>query len=307
MPQPCQVLLFGTMGSIGESVRNSLARKGLDVRLVDFPQNVFRDEPGYRRELMKALAQYRPDMILPIGHPLALARLKPLLAGQVRIPIASEDKIVRLDGKLSASRLAARLHIPQPEIYDGIGEIERYPVIFKRDISFGGSGVFRPRSREALEKLAAHQPGMPYLIEEYVEGDDYSVDVLRWGGQCWASGYKTLAHQGQGPSRLRESVQVPLLCQWAAMMVEAVDYEGVCGMDFRRDLQGNWYFLECNPRFTGGIDTQIEAGFDIPYGYWRLASGLGVEGLERFSVNRFRGSPKGCAALFPGYDDLANW
>ncbi len=61
------------------------------------------------------------------------------------------------------------------------------------------------------------------------------------------------------------------------MMVETIDYEGVCGMDFRRDSQGNWYFLECNPRFTGGIDTQIAAGFDIPYGYWRLASGLGLE------------------------------
>jgi len=326
---PVDILLFGKMGEIGPVVRDDLIGHGFSVQLVDFPQNTFKDESGYRRTLLKAVAAFQPRIILPIGHPLAmtLAVEDAMCAVEVLpgtdvvspeqylrasfdalallqnaiVPIPSVETIRLLDSKVRVSALAAKLGIPQPRLYTNADEAPEGQVVFKRDRSFGGSGVYRPKKRESLLNLMAHEPGSPYLIEDYIEGTDLSVDCVRIpDGRCLstvgfrepaffkAGCYRTVSkRQGQGPSVLREVVDCPQAVEYAHRLLDAVDYRGVCGLDFRlaasgRDsvtaadaddgsvtddrLQpGNLYFLECNPRFTGGIATQIASGFDIPY------------------------------------------
>lgn len=269
------VLLAGTMGEIGPVIKSALESHGLSVEIMDFPQNIYRDEFGYGRKLMKSVAALQPRVIFPVGNSLALARLKERQPEGVIVPVDSPEKILLLDRKVSASRLAASLGIPQPHIYDSPDDIGEGQVVFKRDITFGGHGVHLPWNRKSLDNLIAHQsPGEPYLIEDYIEGTDYSVDCLRWDGYFRAGCYRTLAHQGNGPSSVREACDMPELVGYARRLLDETDYRGVCGMDFRADAAGNLYFLECNPRFTGGVATQIEAGFDIPYLYWELATSL---------------------------------
>lgn len=274
------ILLFGTMGDIGPAVRDSLERRGEDIALVDFPQNVFRDEWGYRRNLTKAIATFRPQMILPIGHPLALARyIENPPEGSVFAPISSAETIALLDSKVRSSALATRLGIPQPQLFERPEDAPVAATIFKRDRSFGGSGVYRPKTLESLLHLMHHEEGAPYLIEAFVEGEDISVDCVRMGGRggdtpqgksdgvfFQAQCYRSLGRrQGQGPSAQREIVDCPEAVGYARTILESVGFQGVCGMDFRRSADGKLYFLECNPRFTGGIRTQIDSGFDIPW------------------------------------------
>ena len=259
------VLLFGTMGNIGPVVRDDFVSHGLSVRLVDFPQNTLRDEPGYRRELRKVLERCQAGCLMPIGSQLALAGMRAELPADLAVPVENVGKLALLDDKVRCSELAAYLGIPQPVIYRDADDVRTFPVIFKRASSFGGSGVYRPRSREALQRLMAHEPGGRFLIEELIDGDDYSVDVVRWHGYTRFGCYKTLSQRGHGPSVERMCVSFPKLGELALRILEYLDYNGVCGMDFRVDCDGNLFFLECNPRFTGGIETQIENGFDIPY------------------------------------------
>ncbi len=253
------------MGNIGPVVRDALRARGLSVELTDFPQNTFRDEPGYRRELRKILAQCTPRCIMPIGNQRALARMAGELPEGVMTPADSDEKLALLDDKVRCSALATALGIPQPAIFKDADDVRAFPVIFKRALSFGGSGVYKPGSREALQRLMDHEPGGRFLIEELVDGDDYSVDIVRWNGVMRSGCYKALSQRGHGPSVERECVSFPELAGMASKILEYVDYNGVCGMDFRVDSNGNAYFLECNPRFTGGIETQINNGFDIPY------------------------------------------
>lgn len=251
------------MGNIGPTVERSLRAHGFTVRRVDFAQNTLRDEPGYRRELLKAIAQFQPQIIVPIGNQTAMARLKPSLS-QI-VPVADAATVELLDSKVRCSRLAAELAVRQPRMFASALEVDVFPVIFKRDRSFAGSGVLRPRSREALQRLIGREPDCPYLIEELVEGMDYSVDAVRCKGFFRAACYRSLSNRGQGPSTQRESVVRDDLTEIARIILEKVDYQGVCGMDFRVGKDGQAYFLECNPRFTGGIELQISSGFDIPY------------------------------------------
>lgn len=276
----CDILLFGAMGHIGEDVQCCLEQHNLKVARVEFPQNVFRDEFGYGRALVKAVGSLSPSAIIPIGDNRAMARVCPLLPSSAAVAVESEKKILLLGGKVSFSRLVSELGIRQPKIYGsssdtGLPSAEKartmdkdeiVQIVFKRDISFGGHGVHRPLSMEALDQLIAHQrPGEPYLIEEYIYGSDYSVDAVRFGQFFKAGAYRTLESSGNGPSTLRKSEEFPQLTEIARRIMDAVDYNGLCGFDFKVDDAGNVYILECNPRFTAGVRTQFESGFDIPY------------------------------------------
>ncbi len=333
------ILVFGTMGNIGPQVQELLASHGLRTAAVPFMQNVFRDEPGYRRTLVRAIADYRPGIVFPIGNPLAMSRFKWLLelgiplgtvlncrkvdalweeaVGKVRIVVEKEETVRLLDSKVRCNALARELGIMRPAVYDTPEDVPvGMKVVFKRDVSFGGHGVHLPKDMGALERLIAHQsPGEPFLIEEFIEGVDYSLDAVRWGGKMVSGGYRCqhtksdcgaiclpskgigsvdgharqsvkgfgpsdghVYHSAKsfGPAGYREVLHDgdPVLEKMracAGTILEHLDYQGVCGFDFRADTSGNVRLLECNPRFTGGMAAQAAAGFDIP---WTLYSML---------------------------------
>lgn len=214
------------------------------------------------------------------------------------IILACEDaeKILLLSGKVSFSTLVRELGIRQPRSYDSpaqtglpsekaadkpgrlssisdsTGTENRPDIIFKRNVSYGGHGVHRPRTLEALENLISHQsPGEPYLIQDFIPGTDFSVDAIRFSdpesGSAFfkASTYKVLSSNGNGPSADRQVLPRPDLEAIAGRIMDALDCQGLCGFDFRVTAQDEPYLLECNPRFTGGLPSQLESGFDIPY------------------------------------------
>lgn len=310
------ILVFGTMGNVGPQVQGLLASHGLRTSAIPFMQNVFRDEPGYRRTLVRAIADYRPGIVFPIGHPLAMSRFKGLLdygvplgtvlncrkvddlwkeaVSNVRIAVEKEETVRLLDSKVRCHILARELGIMRPAVYDTPEDVPAgMKVIFKRDVSFGGHGVHLPKDIGALERLIAHQsPGEPFLIEEFIEGADYSLDAVRWGGKMVSGGYRCLPTEssfraagrygaaclpakGFGPAGYREVLHDgdPVLEKMrtcARTILEHLDYQGVCGFDFRADTSGNVRLLECNPRFTGGVAAQAAAGFDIPWTLYRM-------------------------------------
>lgn len=338
------ILVFGTMGNVGPQVQELLASHGLRTAAVPFMQNVFRDEPGYRRTLVRAIADYRPGIVFPIGHPLAMSRFKGLLdqgvplgtvlncrkvdnlwkeaVANVRIEVEKEETVSLLDSKVRCNALARELGIMRPAVYDTPEDVPAgMKVVFKRDVSFGGHGVHLPKDVGALERLIAHQsPGEPFLIEEFIAGVDYSLDAVRWGGKMVSGGYRCLPTEssfsaadiygaacptakkiwsvdghtrlpakgfepadghayhsanGFGPAGYREVLHDgdPVLEKMRACartILEHLDYQGVCGFDFRADTSGNVRLLECNPRFTGGVAAQAAAGFDIPWTLYRM-------------------------------------
>ena len=262
----CDVLLFGTMSDIGQTVEASLAAHGLTVVAVGFPQNTFRDSSGYRRELFKTLEAVHPKMIMPVGDTLALSILKEEIPSGIAVPVDAPDKIRLLSSKTGTYALARELGISQPALMTAQDLAAGRRVIYKREVSFGGSGVHKPRSVEALANLIAHENGTPYLIEEYIEGSDISVDCIRTEGSFRAGCYISLAREyTQGPSVGRRIVECPEAVETASTLLSHLDFRGICGLDFRLTEDGRLYFLECNPRFTGGLATQLASGFDLPY------------------------------------------
>lgn len=274
----CSCLVYGTMGDIGDVVKGNLESHGVDVVSVGFPQNILRDEFGYRRNLLKAIREYSPDIIIPVGNTLALAALKEELKCTfpgITVCAETPEKTATLDSKVRCYSLAQSLGIRQPRLYASPEDTpEGETVIFKRDISFGGHGVHMTKFRKSLYNLIDHQsPGEPYLIEEYIVGSDYSTDVFRCGDFFAAASYRSISERGKnGPSTERESVRDEALESIASTIVEHLDFNGVCGFDFVVTEDGTPYLMECNPRFTGGLQTQIASGLELPWMLYREAS-----------------------------------
>lgn len=290
MMESKRILLFGTMGEIGPVALRYLHSMGIEARLVPFPQTVFRDESGYRRELLKAIAQFPCTHILPIGNPVALSRFKAELMRlhpDVTVLVEDPQKVMLLDSKIRSYEFFRSLGIPVPQCYFSADDVpEGVRTVFKRDVSFGGQGVRLPADTRGLRNLIRTQGASgPYMIQRFIPGTEYSVDAVRLpGGACSvdavsspgggpaviASSYRCeRASNGAGYSdqnrAQRTLCSMPQLEEIAAKVLEALDYTGVCGFDFIVSSQdGSPYLLEANPRMTGGLSTQISGGFPIP-------------------------------------------
>lgn len=223
-----------------------------------------KDPPGYFRELKKVLDQTGAKTVIPVFFPEVLSGARDQFPG-IRVLAAPASAIRLLDDKLSAYDLAGRLGIPQPQRYSSPEEVpdSAFPVVFKRPDGQGGDSVYFPRNRRALENLCKTAPR--YLITDFIEGRNVCLDAIRVGDCFDARCYRVLLPEGKGVSQLREAVEMPQLVEWSRTILDSVDYQGVCGIDFRQDPDGNCFFLECNPRFSGGLQTTIDSGLDLPW------------------------------------------
>ena len=163
-----------------------------------------------------------------------------------------------------------------PYVFQSIEEIKTYPVVFKAAISNSAKDVYFVESADELKKLIQQYEGKKFLIEEKLGGCDYSVDCVRGNGFFRASVYRALVTktEGGGTTTQRIIVEHPELIDYARRILDKVDYQGVCGMDFKVDEEsGRVGFIEVNARYTGGLATPIAAGFDIPYIHYCLYMG----------------------------------
>ena len=161
-----------------------------------------------------------------------------------------------------------------PEVYQSAADVRQYPVVFKTVLGNSAKGVYFTKSLDELLKLQELHKEDDTLLEEWIRGTDYSVDCVRWDGFWKSSVYHALVTKtdGGGTTTQREIVSAPELERYAQILLDSVDFHGVCGMDFRYDpASGRIAFIEVNARFTGGLATPVAAGFDIPWILYKLA------------------------------------
>ena len=280
------VILAEAGNKVGRLVKRSLEQLGLHVLICDRREGDVltlpaSDSLNYALQIKSIAESCGAGMVIPIFYPEALAAHRELLGGII-LPVDDAATLHTLDDKLCACALAESLGILQPHMYTSVDEVDHYPVVFKRTGGHGGDSAYFPKLRSSLEHLVAASVPGTYLISDEIDGYDASVDVLRWDGQFCASAYRVLLPKAKGVSIMRRSIDAPELVETARRILEAVDFRGVCGVDFRVERgSGKAYFLECNPRFSGGLASAMASGFDIPKYLWMLASGQQVRLPEK--------------------------
>lgn len=299
MENNCDVILTYCWNRVGYTILRALSEKGLKVWAADTSKrnicsmskfckgsftypNPFTDEEAFIRVLKDKVAELRPRMLMPThDESVVIMRHRDEFPKELIIPYESEAKLMRLSNKSWATLKAKAAGCPIPKVYKSVDEVDCYPVVFKTVIGNSAKGVYFPKSKEELLALMQQQHGNVFsnnsemLLQEWIGGTDYSVDCVRWDGFWKASVYHALVTKtdGGGTTTQREIVAAPILENYAKMLLDAVDYHGVCGLDFRYDPKtGRAAFIEINARFTGGLATPVAAGFNIPWAVYKLAT-----------------------------------
>lgn len=293
MNKQCDVILTYCWNRVGYTILKSLHQKGLKVWAADTSKrnicsmskfctgsftypDPFTEEDAFIQVLKDKVAELRPRVLMPThDESVVIMRHRDEFPVDLIIPYEGEEKLLLLANKAKSTELARKAGVPVPEVYKSIDEVKSYPVVFKTVIGNSAKGVFFPKDREELVKLMDKHKDEETLLEEWIGGTDYSVDCVRWDGFCKTSVYHALVTKtdGGGTTTQREIVYMPQLEAAALKLMDAVDFHGVCGLDFRYDAENNKIaYIETNARFTGGLATPVAAGFDIPWIVYKLAT-----------------------------------
>lgn len=293
MNAQCDVILTYCWNRVGYTILKSLHQKGLKVWAADTSKrnicsmskfctgsftypDPFTEEDAFIQVLKDKVAELRPRVLMPThDESVVIMRHRDEFPADLVIPYEGEEKLLLLANKAESTELARKAGVPVPEVYKSIDEVKSYPVVFKTVIGNSAKGVFFPKDREELVKLMDKHKDEETLLEEWIGGTDYSVDCVRWDGFCKTSVYHALVTKtdGGGTTTQREIVYMPQLEAAALKLMDAVDFHGVCGLDFRYDAENNKIaYIETNARFTGGLATPVAAGFDIPWIVYKLAT-----------------------------------
>lgn len=293
MNAQCDVILTYCWNRVGYTILKSLHQKGLKVWAADTSKrnicsmskfctgsftypDPFTEEDAFIQVLKDKVAELRPRVLMPThDESVVIMRHRDEFPVDLIIPYEGEEKLLLLANKAKSTEIARKAGVPVPEVYKSIDEVKSYPVVFKTVIGNSAKGVFFPKDRDELVKLMDKHKDEETLLEEWIGGTDYSVDCVRWDGFCKTSVYHALVTKtdGGGTTTQREIVYMPQLEAAALKLMDAVDFHGVCGLDFRYDAENNKIaYIETNARFTGGLATPVAAGFDIPWIVYKLAT-----------------------------------
>lgn len=288
----CDVIITYSWNRVGYNILRSLSSYGLKVWCADTSKknicslskycygsftypDPFKDEEAFIKILLDKIKELNPKVLLPThDESVVIMRNRNKFPNELIIPYESDKKLLSLANKAIATKLAEEAGVPIPKVYKNINDINSYPVVFKTVIGNSAKGVYFPQNNNELQNLIDKYKNEKTLIQEWIGGCDYSVDCVRWDNFYKSSTYHALVTKtnGGGTTTQREIVNMPELEKYAKMLLDYVDFKGVCGLDFRYDEKTKRVaFIEINARFTGGIATPIAAGFNIPLVIYKLS------------------------------------
>lgn len=163
----------------------------------------------------------------------------------------------------------------------------RLPVVVKGE---KGGGAYNVRiahtldqARAAYREVAERERGYGgrTALQAFVAGGTYLFGGLFQDGQALriCAHHKALMYPpGQGTTARAVTERPAALVEYGRRVMEALRYTGLGDLDFIRDQRdGQFKFLEINPRLWASIGLAECAGVDFYGPYLRLARGLPVE------------------------------
>lgn len=188
-------------------------------------------------------------------------------------------------------RKAVRV-IPSERASEADFEKIEFPVILKPVDGRSSSGLYRIYQEDQLgfafsnimdpEKLNDTSLEK-YILQPMIKGNVVTVDILRDGeGNCRAVPREELVRtlNGAGLSvRVMEDEKLQAVC---CRIAEAAGIKGCVNFEFiRGEGSGVYYFVECNPRFSGGIAFTELSGVPMIRNHMYIFDGRAMEDMPK--------------------------
>lgn len=207
-----------------------------------------------------------------------------------KVCISNPNAIALCRDKYRMEQFLKPLHIcrtiPGMRLSEVKAEEVTYPVVVKPCNGRSSQGLFVVENQVRMSRLMEEhvQEADNYLVQPKISGSVVTVDVVRdqkRGTICCLPRRELLRTvNGAGTSvYVFRNEELERQCEAIA---EAIGIEGCVNMEFvetdeTADSRGRWYFLECNPRFSGGVSFSCMAGYDMVMNHLRCFEGEGIQ------------------------------
>ena len=142
------------------------------------------------------------------------------------------------------------------------------PMVLKPRDGRSSEGLYRVRTAEELQtavrEIRLWGGEDRYLVQPLIEGNVITVDVVRSAdGSCIAVPREELRRTHNGAGLAVRVFRDPLIEKAACAIAAELGILGCVNFELIAAGDGTYHFLECNPRFAGGIAFSITAGQDV--------------------------------------------
>jgi carbamoyl-phosphate synthase large subunit len=276
------VLLTGVGGIVGQGILKCLSKSSyrtLGADASELAAGLYAAErgfiiprvhdPGYIDHLVdlcvrEGVRYLFPGLDMELG---ILSRATPRFRERGIIPIISPPEVIAVaDDKLATARFLEANGLAAPRTLDLATESPRafgFPVVLKP--RRGGSrsqGVYIIRDEAELKYRLPSIDASNYVVQEYLEGDEYSAGSITFDGKCHGSMVMRRTMR-DGDTHKAFVFRDPAVDAYVARVAETLKPFGPCNFQFRM-RRGVPFIFEINPRVSGGACMRSYAGFNEP-------------------------------------------
>jgi len=234
---------------------------------------------------------------------------KEKLEKYTEVPFPEYDKMIMTHDKAKILKFAMERGIPVPKTYfvesmdelEEISDMIEYPAVVKPRCKTtwknGKPTMLKVTSRNyvndkndliAIVNEIYQKSGEMPLIQEYVHGEGYGVEVLFNHGEPRAIFMHRRLREYPitgGASTLRESIYNERMKNIALDLMESLEWHGVAMVEFKLDKKdGEPKLMEVNGRFWGSLALSIASGVDFPYLLYKMFTEGDVEPVLKYKI-----------------------
>ncbi len=246
--------------------------------LADTAETVPRiDDPHYIDRLLEICDRHQIDLLIPlIDTELNLLSLheQKFRDRGVTVMISSAAVNDICYSKKKTGLFFKTIGVNTPKIYqlDEVTDLN-FPVIIKPNTGSASVGVYKINNRTELNFFANYVEDA--IIQELIDGDEYTIDVLvDFQGRVISIVPRLRLEARSGESSKGTTVKNPALIAAAKHVAESLPGAiGCITVQCFLQPDGEIVFIEINPRFGGGYPLAYRAGADFPLWIFQLCAG----------------------------------
>lgn len=193
---------------------------------------------------------------------------KKLEANNVRLCISKEETIRLCRNKLALQKYLTQNGIENTILTKKLEEVDidslQYPIVCKPVDGRSSQGLTYIYNENEMIYFKEKVRNKHFIIQPLIEGNIITADVIRHAEskQVVVLLRKELLRTINGAGTSVYTFWDDILEKECKKIAEILEINGCVNFEFILDQNGKYHFLECNPRFSGGIEFSCMSGYN---------------------------------------------
>lgn len=162
--------------------------------------------------------------------------------------------------------------------------IPDFPMVCKPLNGRSSQGMRRIYNKNELQSYLNMIDSEQYIVQPLISGLVVTVDVVRQAetGTVICVPRKELLRTVSGAGTSVHIFHDEMLLEECRKIADCLDIQGCVNFEFIESPEGTYYFLECNPRFSGGVKFSCMTGNDLVLEHLNCFSGKSLGALNPY-------------------------